>query len=156
MISKNLSLISSILSIFVFITGIYSLPEILNNGSSKSELGLFNSDINRGVSIGILIISQVVYYVSLFTIVSKAKTYLFPGETYLYIRGSRKHKALFYFVITSILGIGLSTLFLEGIWGKIPYLIATGQLLTLILFSLLSIIGNIFTVWNAMELEYKR
>jgi len=93
--------------ILVFLTGIHSLPALLGKAVAGSE-GLLSSTVSRPFSVGVLIISQVAYYLSFYAILRFIHKRFFGGETFWLSMGEYFFFALMIFA----LGCGISYLFI--------------------------------------------
>jgi hypothetical protein len=77
-------LVAGVITIFTFITGIYSLPSIFGHASYPS--GIFSKEYNRSFSVGVLILCQVAYYLSYYGILRSIFNRFFEREYWIFLR----------------------------------------------------------------------
>jgi hypothetical protein len=107
-----IGLLASIIAIFVFVTGIQSLPALLNR---SSELRTFRTTpfyVPNHVSFGVFIIAHIAYLVALFLIVRWG---IIPMQ--LQVLGKHEGTQDFFFLILVLLGLGVGWLTAEHLWG---------------------------------------
>lgn len=144
---SKIELIASLITIFVFVTGINSIPSLFYE--NKNE-GIF-THISTSFSVGIVLISQVAFFVSFYIIIQYFRYKFLPEDERQRFSLSDNPRASFMAIILFVLGMGISFLFIEGFWGSIEN-IKTGQTGPT-LFGILSFILNLATVVLGLELE---
>ena len=143
--------ISSVITIFGFLTGINALPSLFKVDVSN---GIFNSTINQSSSFGIFLISQGAYFISLYVICKYLKNKILPkdDEALYYDLPTRHPKAKFMLVMIVLMGLGISYLFMESYWGPLKF----GDMdspLAPFYFLMCSVGGNYYTVKTAMSID---
>jgi hypothetical protein len=109
--------LASAIGIFVFITGIQSLPALLNRSSELRTYQTTPFYVPNHLSFGIFIIAHIVYLVALFLIVRWG---VIPMQ--LQVFGKHEGTQDFFFFILVLLGVGVGWLTAEHLWGD-PILI---------------------------------
>lgn len=144
--NKTVSLagfIASIITIFAFTTGIYSIPSLLSNGSSQPLV-----EVGRPtLSYGALIISQAIFFFAYFTATRFWYDKVVKGILHLY-DGFADFICLVIFVL---LGLGLSFLFAEAFWGSIKNWDVKNGFSLPIIFLFLSFVGHLLVAKCAVE-----
>ncbi len=163
--SGILGLSASIITIFAFLTGIDSLPILMGATEDGESLGLFGSGVGRRLSIGVLILSQVAYFVSLYILVRSVKALYLPSTehggggitfkaTYSITSGQLRYRCIFLLLISMLFGMGISFLFMETIWNPLPILLDQKDYSVLFGFGLFALVGNFLTVWTGYEFQW--
>lgn len=111
-----IGLVASLISIFVFLTGIQSLPSFLNRSSDLRTFQmapLYAPYAPYHLSFGIFIIAHIFYLVALFLIVRWA---VIPIQ--LQVFGKHEGTQDFFFFVLVLLGFGVGWLTAEHLWGN--------------------------------------
>ena len=153
-IGRTISLIASILTIFIFLTGINNLPTLLNLSSFNQNKGLFNLQIATSISVSVFVVSQIAYYLSYYSILRFIHIYLFSDRTFWVNDFKEEPHAIFFSITLFLLGCGISYLFLEAYWGNGIVLIKEGRLVPVFAFCTISIAMNLLTVWTALRCHW--
>ena len=106
-----LEFIGSLISIFIFLTGVYSLPILFSKNPSSHPAAVDYP----AFSYGFLIISQCVFFFCYFVIIR----YLYNRMIINYFKFDDECAKTLYFFVCIFFGFGLSFLFAEGFWGPV-------------------------------------
>jgi hypothetical protein len=110
--TSRIGLLASIIGIFVFVTGIQSLPALLNHSSKLRTFQNTPLYVPNHASFGIFIIAHIIYLAALFLIVRWG---VIPME--LQVFGKHEGTQDFFFFILVLLGVGVGWLTAEHLWG---------------------------------------
>lgn len=142
MVNRNsnsvINLFAALIAIFTFLTGINSIPDLF---SESNEKGIFIEGWNISWSIGLLIISQVALYISLFIIIRTIVSILNANHSF------DTSTAWFILIISVFFGSGISFIFMEGYWGPITQI----NYWIVIAYGIISVICNLFTSFMALK-----
>jgi hypothetical protein len=148
--AKATGLISGLVGILGFLTGIQSIPTIVAQSTGTAPPALVDSALPKTFSYGIFFVSQGVYFFSYFLVVrflaSRVLISLVPPK--------QEGAHVFFHAVLMLIGFGLSWMFAESFWGSLPNIlekIDDKHIHPVVFFLILAGIGNVVAVIVAYD-----
>ncbi|GEM_PF-3783906 len=145
-IKDTFQLVSALITIIVFVTGVQNLPSIFG---FQESIGIFYSEVKMSISLSILLISLFIFYFCYYYSLSLIQSRVFNKKRPQLI----EIKTILFFIIFIALGMGIAFLFFEVFFGSIRLYIDNGNPLWLAIFTVGSLILNLITVYSAFKIE---